>query len=175
AVLSIEGVLSGSLSFVLARIEAGSSLSDAVAEAGRLGYTEPDPREDLQALDVQRKLLITAREAGFALDQSQIEVEPLCRVGGPGEAALADAMRSQNEKWRARAAGAKAAGGRLVMVAEADRNGGRIGVRELAATHPLAQLAPGENLLRLRTSLQDAAPLAIRGAGAGVEITAAGV
>jgi aspartokinase/homoserine dehydrogenase 1 len=159
-VSSIRGVLSGSLSYILARVQDdGLDFSTAVIEAGALGYTEPDPSEDLCLRDVTRKLLGLAREAGFALDADGIEVEPLADDG----------------HWPERVRAARARGERWVVLAEADERGGRIGLRCLPADSPFSTLRPGQNLVQVTTDLQREVPLSLAGPGAGPEITAAGV
>lgn len=170
---SLQGVLSGSLSHVLHRLHEGLSFSSAVAEARALGLTEPDPLDDLAARDLARKLLVLSREAGFLLEAEAIRVRPLCnaRPGQSLEQALADA----DAPWQLRVAKAEARGERLVVVAEADASGGRIGVRALPAHAPLARLRPGENLVLVRSEWQSSTPLALGGPGAGAEVTAAGL
>ncbi len=74
---SVQAVLSGTLSFVLSRVQDGVGLRAAVEEARQLGLTEPDPREDLSGLDVVRKLLVMLRDAGLAVESSDVQVAPL--------------------------------------------------------------------------------------------------
>jgi aspartokinase/homoserine dehydrogenase 1 len=172
AVLGIEGVLSGSLSHVLARLHEGVAFSAAVAEARAKGYTEPDPREDLAARDLVRKLVILARESGAPLEAAQVAVEPLVDA----QSWDPDAPDGATDfRWRQRADDAEARGRRLVAVAAWDAQGARVGVRAEWLDSPLARLRPGENLLRIRSEFHDAIPLVISGPGAGPEATAAGV
>lgn len=174
-VTSIEGLLSGSLSHVLHRVHAGCAFSAAVAEAQALGFTEPDPLEDLQALDLSRKLLVLARECGFALEPSDLQVDALVDVAGAQRDGLASALRAEDDRWRGRVADAAQAGERWVVLARADAQGGSIGAQRVPLASPFAQLPAGQNLVRIRTTLQDAAPLVLGGPGAGPEITAAGL
>ncbi len=172
-VLGIEGVLSGSLSFILARVQQGTPLSAAVAEAIRLGYTEPDPLEDIGFVDLRRKLLILAREAGQRLEPEQIRVDALLPAGVALEALLGGALDAE---WSERAASARAQGQRLVVVAQWQQAGqARISVRAEPADSVLANLAAGENIVRIRSEYHDAIPLCIRGPGAGPAVTAAGI
>ncbi len=172
-VIGIEGVLSGSLSFILSRLQQGIALSEAVAEAIQLGYTEPDPLEDLDFIDLRRKLLILTREAGQRLEPEQIRVDSLI----PENVSLAGLLSGQcDDAWRQRAQSAKADGRRLVVVAEWQQAGqARIGVRAEPLDSPLARLAGGENIVRIRTEYHDAIPICISGPGAGPTVTAAGV
>ena len=174
-VLGIRGLLSGSLSFLLGRLHQGARFSRAVMEAHELGYTEPDPLEDLGGQDVARKLLILGREAGFALEPNQIQINPLTPLHGVSGAALEHALAVEDEAWATRIAAAEAAGRRLVVVGEVGPGGGSVGVQSLPADDALATAAPRENVLQIRTTLQHQPALTLRGPGAGAEVTAAGV
>ena len=114
------------------------------------------------------------REAGFTLEATDLHVEPLCDPPRPGEDA-SDALHAADAGWRTRVADAQARGERLVMVAEADALGARIGVRALPADSALARLAPGENLVLVRSEWHSRSPLALGGPGAGADVTAAGL
>lgn len=174
-VRAVQGVLSGSLSFLLERLHGGQRFSAALAEAQSLGYTEPDAGEDLRADDLVRKLLVLAREAGFAIEPHEVAVTPFadCAAEHPRDwAALLDA---EDARWAARIASAKAAGKRWTILAEVDGHGARIALRELDATSPFATLPAGQNLVRIETELQHERPLWLGGPGAGPDITAAGV
>jgi aspartokinase/homoserine dehydrogenase 1 len=175
AVLGIQGVLSGSLSYILHRLHAGCAFSAALAEAVALGYTEPDPLEDLRATDLSRKLLVLARESGFALEHSDLRIEALIDIAQGSAQTLAEALPAADAAWREKIATALARGERWVVLAEADAQGGRVGLHCLPAHSPFAQLQPGQNLIQVRTELQDRTPLSLSGPGAGAEVTAAGV
>lgn len=173
-VQSIRGVLSGSLSYILHRMHEGCAFSAAVAEARDLGYTEPDVMEDLRAIDLSRKLLVLAREAGYAMEESDLRVELLGDLQIDADDVM-PALQSLDDGWRMRVDEALARGERWVAIAEATQESARIGLHSLPAHSAFAQLAPGQNLIEIRTELQDRIPLCVSGAGAGVEITAAGV
>src|SRR6478735_3081693 len=172
---SLRGVLSGSLSYLLHRLHEGCAFSAAVEEARALGYTEPDPLEDLRALDLSRKLLVLARECGFALEPSVLEVEALFEPRASDTRPLAEQLPAADDAWRARIEAAQARNERLVVLGEVDAEGARIRVRAVPAASEFGRLLPGQNLVCVRTELQDATPLSLGGPGAGAEVTAAGV
>ena len=174
-VRAVQGVLSGSLSFLLERLHGGQRFSAALAEAQSLGYTEPDAGEDLRADDLVRKLLVLAREAGFAIEPHEVAVTPFadCAVTHPQD--WAAHLAAEDARWAARIASATAAGKRWAILAEVDASGARIALRELDATSPFATLPAGQNLVRIETDLQNERPLWLGGPGAGPDITAAGV
>jgi aspartokinase/homoserine dehydrogenase 1 len=172
---ALRGVLSGSLSYLLHRLHEGCAFSIAVEEARALGYTEPDPLDDLRALDLSRKLLVLARECGFALEPEALQVEALFEPAPNDPRPLALQFAHADAGWRARVANAEARGERLVVLGEIDAEGGRIGVRAVPANSEFGRLLPGQNLVCVRTELQDATPLSLGGPGAGAEVTAAGV
>jgi homoserine dehydrogenase len=173
-VLSLQGVLSGSLSYILHRMHEGCAFSSAVGEARDLGYTEPDVMEDLRAIDLSRKLLVLAREAGFGMEENALEVELLGDLQIDADDVI-PALQVLDDGWRVRIAEALARGERWVAIAEAAPEKARISLRSMPAHSAFAQLAPGQNLIEIKTELQDRMPLLVSGAGAGVEITAAGV
>jgi aspartokinase/homoserine dehydrogenase 1 len=174
-VRAIQGVLSGSLSFLLERLHGGARFSTALAEAQSLGYTEPDAGEDLRADDLVRKLLVLAREAGFALEPHEVSVTPFAECAATHPDQWAAHLDAEDARWAARIAHAKASGTRWTILAEVDAAGARIALRELDATSPFATLPAGQNLVRIETDLQHERPLWLGGPGAGPDITAAGV
>lgn len=174
-VTAVQGVLSGSLSYVLHRMHEGCALSAAVMEARDLGYTEPDPTEDLCAIDLSRKLLVLAREAGFPLELHDLVIAPLVDLHmAPGDD-LAVALQAADAGWQEKIRAADERGERWVVLAEVNCDGGRITLQCVPMHSAFAQLKPGQNLISIRTHLQDEMPLCVSGPGAGVEITAAGV
>lgn len=174
----IEAVLSGSLSFIFQRLNHGAPFSTAVREARAAGYTEPNPTEDLRALDSARKLLILLREAGIEWEPEQVQVRGLVP---PELAAETDAecflagLASHDQAWNLQAVSARKQGLRLACLAEYDGREARVGLVQLPATDPFARLAAGENLLRVWTRHYQPVPLSIAGPGAGTEVTAVGV
>jgi homoserine dehydrogenase len=161
-IISVNGAVSGTLGFIFSACEDGARFADAVAEAKRLGYTEPDPRDDLAGTDVARKALIVARLMGSRLDLGDVAVESL----------VPDRVREDLDR---RFLDAAARGRTLRYLASVSADGVRVGVEEVGRESPFGGLKGPENMFVIRTARYDAAPLVIRGPGAGAEVTAAGV
>jgi aspartokinase/homoserine dehydrogenase 1 len=176
--LRFEGVLSGSLSYILGQLGEGVALSEAVRSAMVQGFTEPDPRDDLSGADVARKVLILARESGLALEPSDVKLEGLLPADfdstGPLEDFLARLPRL-DEPFRLRIAALKAEGKVLRYAGSVGPDGARTGLLEAGPEHPLFGIQGGENALSFLTAHYSPRPMVIRGYGAGAAVTAAGV
>jgi len=175
---TFEGILSGSLSMIFGLLEDGIPLSQAVAKAMELGFTEPDPRDDLSGMDVVRKLLIIAREVGLQLELDDIEVEPVIPmdvVGHVDRSELIGALQSLDEAFSERVARAAAAGNVLRYVARVEDGKCRVSVEEVPQSKPLGAIRDGENALVIHTQYYQPIPMVLRGYGAGAAVTAAGV
>jgi homoserine dehydrogenase len=173
--IALEGVFSGSLSWLFNHYDGARSFQALLAEARAWGYTEPDPRADLSGADVARKLLILARASGFALDEHEVEIENL--VPPHLREVDADAFRARTHELdaslAARLASAQEKGKVLRYLARLDAHGNAsVGLCEVDAAHPAARLIGCDNLFALTTARYRAQPLVIQGAGAGPEVTA---
>jgi aspartokinase/homoserine dehydrogenase 1 len=173
--LGLEGVFSGSLSWLFNHFDGSRPFSALLREARALGYTEPDPRIDLGGTDVARKLLILARSAGHALDTDAVAIEglvPLALCDLPLDAFIAR-LEELDAPLEERRAHAQANGKLLRFLARLDEHGrATVGLCEVDATHPAARLAGTDNLYALTTQRYRAQPLVIQGPGAGPEVTA---
>ena len=172
-IYGIEGQLSGTLGTICAQLDNGTSFSAAIAFAKAMGFTEPDPREDLSGMDVMRKVLILGRMAGWPLTQADISVESLY-PSSMSTLSVDEFMAQSGDLDGAmgqRVAAATANGQVLRYVAEVNEQGGTVGLKALPATSPLSSL----KYVSFRTSRYDDEPLLIGGKGAGVHMTAAGV
>ena len=178
----IEGSFSGTLGFVCNELSAGVPIHVAVAEARRLGYTEPNPAEDLNGQDVARKALILARELGIDADLADVIVEPLVpsellqsRTADELLARLADAAPG----IAARVASLAAEGKQLRYLARIVLDDGppriEVGPVGVAANHPAARLVGTEAFVAFTTERHAVYPLLVQGAGAGAQVTASGV
>lgn len=177
-VIEIQGALSGTLGAIFSMVAAGQSFSAAVRKAKELGYTEPDPRDDLSGLDVARKALILARTMGRQVDLTDIAVESLvpdhlAGVSIPEFLARASDLDTEIE---ARAAAANSRGAALKYVATVPAVGPiTVGLREASKSGVLGALQGPENIVSFRTARYDAYPLTVAGPGAGAAVTAAGM
>jgi homoserine dehydrogenase len=176
-VTRIEGCLSGTLGYLCAELEKGVSYSATVAQAKALGYTEPDPRDDLSGKDVARKTLILARTAGWPLEEDDLTVEALHSdaLAGISIAEFMAATSSLDDEYAARVEDAKAAGQVLRYVAQVGPAGGSVGLVAVDRDSPLGALRGPANYIALYTERYAELPLVISGPGAGREVTAAGV
>ena len=174
-VTRIEGVFSGSFSYLFNHYDGRQPFSTLLREACALGYTEPDPRADLSGEDVARKLLILARTAGYPLERAEVGVENLVSEalrGIPREAFL-DRLGELDAAVAARFSAAAMRDRVLRYLARFDADGrAKVGLVEVPRDHPAAHLQGADNLFAFGTARYAQRPLVIQGAGAGPEVTA---
>ncbi len=177
-ILHIEAALSGTLGYLFSELEQGKPFSAVVRAAHTLGYTEPDPRDDLSGMDVARKLLILARTMGARLSLSQVKVEPLLpatlQKGGSVEQffkklSSVDAMYAQH------VAAAAKQGKTLRYIGRVQGNRCAVKLQAVPKDSPFGSLRGGDNLVVFTTERYRTNPLIVRGPGAGPDVTAGGV
>ncbi len=176
-ILKIEAVLSGTLNFIFNCISADIPFSKTIKMAKEEGYSEPDPRIDLSGTDVIRKLVILAREAGYCLEQADVE-KHLFVPDEYFEGSLDDfwknipkldadfekrrqKLESEHKRWR--------------FVAKLENGKGSVSLCEVDGNHPFYGLEGSNNIILLTTERYRECPMMIQGYGAGASVTAAGV
>lgn len=176
-IVKIEAVLSGTLNYIFNKISADTPFSQTIKMAQAERYSEPDPRIDLSGKDVIRKLVILAREAGYRLEQEDVEKNlfvPADFFDGTLEAfwervptldadfeARRQVLESENKQWR--------------FVAKLEHGKGSVGLQEVDRSHPFYGLEGSNNIILLTTERYKEYPMMIQGYGAGAGVTAAGV
>jgi bifunctional aspartokinase / homoserine dehydrogenase 1 len=182
-IISIEGMFSGTLAYLFNRFDGTQAFSALVNEAKSLGYTEPDPRDDLSGKDVARKLVILAREMGLNVSLADVTVQSLVPQALQG-ASVDEFMRRLPEfdqPMQALFESAKANLQVLRFVAKLARSSSddavslSVSLQKLPNTHAFAHVALTDNIVQFQTIRYNSNPLIVRGPGAGPEVTAAGV
>ena len=176
-ILKIEAVLSGTLNFIFNVISADIPLSKAIQMAKEQGYSEPDPRIDLSGKDVIRKLVILAREAGYRLEQSDVE-KHLFIPDALFEGTLDNFWKNVQQldaDFEARRQKLTEEGKRWRFVAKFENGKATVGLQEVGMGHPFYGLEGSNNIILLTTERYKQYPMMIQGYGAGAEVTAAGV
>lgn len=177
-IIKIEGVLSGTMSFIFNKFGEGMKFSDVVMEAKKQGYTEPDPREDLGGTDVRRKLLILAREIGLSLEAPDVKIEnilPKAAQDAPSVEAFFEELEKADDHFSQLVSKAAKAGKVLRMIASLEQGKASISLQAVDASHPFYSLDGSDNMIVFTTERYKERPLVVRGPGAGAEVTAAGV
>ncbi|KAH7855236.1 hypothetical protein Vadar_022729 [Vaccinium darrowii] len=179
-ILKIEGIFSGTLSYIFNNLIGTQSFSEVVAAAKEAGYTEPDPRDDLSGMDVARKVIILARECGLELELSDIPVESLVpeplRVSASAEEFL-QLLPQFDQDMANKRQDAEDAGEvlRYVGVVDVDSKKGAVELGRYKKDHPFAQLSGSDNIIAFTTERYKDQPLIVRGPGAGAQVTAGGI
>ena len=157
---TIVGCFSGTLGYILTELEKGVAFSDAMRKAQALGYTEPDPRDDLSGMDVARKALILARTLGHRAEMADIRLQPL---------------DFSDDEFRERIARARRERRVLRYVAKIRSRSISVGLEALPESSPAANLRGTDNQVAIYSKRYSANPLVVTGPGAGATVTAAGV
>lgn len=181
---TIEGVFSGTLSSLFHRMADGNAFSDAVQRLYEKEHTEPDPRDDLSGLDVQRKVVILAREAGLELNLEDVQVESL--VPEPLQAwtppsgedvgmAFIKELRAFDDNFAQKVSYATSEVLRYVGIVDVEKGTARVELRRYPTSHPFAQLQGIDNACLFHTERFSPQPLMVRGPGTGRGVIAGGV
>jgi bifunctional aspartokinase / homoserine dehydrogenase 1 len=176
-ILKLEAVLSGTLNFLFNTLSEEIPLSKAILLAKEKGYSEPDPRIDLSGIDVVRKLIILAREAGYALEQKDVEIEPFlpeeCFEGSLED--FWQKVKNYDHDFEEKRKILTQKGLKWRFIASLNDGKAKVSLQTVGMLHPAYPLEGSNNILLLTTERYHKAPMVIRGYGAGADVTAAGV
>ena len=174
----IEGVLSGSLSYIFNNFDGSRPFAEVVREAKEKGFTEPDPRIDLSGKDVARKILILGRETGIALDPDNVAVKSFLPAGAMDAESVADffqVLEDNADYFTTMQKEAAAQDKVLRMIASLEGEEATVGIQAVGSDNPFYTLSGSDNMIVFTTDRYSVRPLVVRGPGAGAEVTAAGV
>ena len=177
-VTGIAGCLSGTLGYICSRLDGGRAFSEIVREAKELGYTEPDPRDDLNGMDVARKALILAREIGCRLELDGLEINGMVSdalLDAPSVEAFMDMLPGEDAAYAQRVESCGNRGQVLRFVATVGKDRCRVGLESVDRESPLGSLTGPDNMVVCTTKRYCDNPLIVRGPGAGPEVTAGGL
>ncbi|MCP4501084.1 MAG: bifunctional aspartate kinase/homoserine dehydrogenase I [Deltaproteobacteria bacterium] len=178
-VVRIEGVLSGTLSYLFNTFNEDTPFSSLVADARAKGFTEPDPRDDLSGMDVARKVLILARELGMCIDIDDINVQsltPKSLKDEPDVEAFLKKLSSFDDDIEKKRREAAERNEVLRYVGSIDvEHGCKVELQSLKTSNAFAGLTGSDNIIAFTTRRYSEQPLIVRGPGAGPEVTAGGV
>ena len=176
-ILRIEAVLSGTLNYIFNVLSSDISMSQAIKMAKEEGYSEPDPRIDLSGKDVIRKLVILAREAGYEVEQEDVEkhlfIPEECFEGTVDE--FFAKIENLDADFEDKRANAENEGLRFRFVARLENGKLDVSLQKVKSSHPFYVLEGSNNVILLTTERYNEYPMVIKGYGAGAEVTAAGV
>jgi len=177
-VTRIEAVLSGTLSFIFNNFDGSIPFSQLVRNAKDKGYTEPDPRDDLNAMDAARKVLILARECGLSIEYKNVTIEPIlpqaCFKAKDIEAFFVE-LKNSDEDFEKRRAKASEEGKQLRYIAVIEEGKAKLSLRAEPNGSSFRSLVDSDNIVVITTERYSKLPMVIKGPGAGAQVTAGGV
>ena len=176
-ILKMEAVLSGTLNFIFNTLSADIPFSETIRLAKEQGFSEPDPRIDLSGTDVIRKLVILSREAGYEVNQSDVEADLFIpkEFFDCSEEEFWRRLPSLDAGFEARRRELEAQGRRWRFVAKMEDGKYSVSLRDVPMQHSFYVLDGSNNIILLTTERYNRHPMLIQGYGAGADVTAAGV
>lgn len=177
-IIKIEGVLSGTLSYIFNSLRESSKFSEIVKDAKSKGFTEPDPRDDLNGLDMARKILILMREVGINMNLENVKIEKLISPEAEKAASIDEffkILQKDDDKFNMMKEEALAEGKTLCYIAKYEKGEASLSIQKIDKNHPFSNLHGSDNIVTFTTKRYSVRPLTIQGPGAGADITASGI
>ncbi|MGN8067896.1 bifunctional aspartate kinase/homoserine dehydrogenase I [Mucilaginibacter sp. 22184] len=174
----IEAILSGTISFIFNNFKGDANFHDVVKEAQEKGYTEPDPRDDLSGKDFMRKMLILARDAGYAMEEADVEIESVLPKASLEAKSVEDfyaTLKTEDAHFAKLKDQAEKDGRVLRYIGKLEDGKVTITLQMVDENHPFYMLSGSDNIISFTTDRYKERPLVVKGPGAGAEVTAAGV
>ncbi len=174
----IEAILSGTISYIFNNFKGDRLFHEVVKEAQDMGYTEPDPRDDLNGKDFMRKMLILARDAGYALEEKDVSIESMLPAACMAASSVADFYKEmENNAAHFENLKEEAAKSNKVLryIGKLEEGKVTITLQMVDDNHPFYMLSGSDNIISFTTDRYKERPLVVKGPGAGAEVTAAGV
>jgi aspartokinase/homoserine dehydrogenase 1 len=174
----IEAILSGTISYIFNNFKEEAGFYETVKEAQELGYTEPDPRDDLNGKDFMRKMLILARDAGYALEAEDVKIDsilPEACLKAPTVEKFYEELKANATYFESLKTKAAAEGRVLRYIGKLENGKVEISLQMVDENHPFYMLSGSDNIISFTTDRYNNRPLVVKGPGAGAEVTAAGV
>ncbi|GAA3981934.1 bifunctional aspartate kinase/homoserine dehydrogenase I [Mucilaginibacter dorajii] len=174
----IEAILSGTISFIFNNFKGDANFHDVVKEAQEKGYTEPDPRDDLSGKDFMRKMLILARDAGYAMEEADVEIQSVLPKASLEAKSVEDfyaTLKTEDAHFAKLKDQAEKDGKVLRYIGKLEDGKVTITLQMVDENHPFYMLSGSDNIISFTTDRYKERPLVVKGPGAGAEVTAAGV
>jgi aspartokinase/homoserine dehydrogenase 1 len=174
----IEAILSGTISFIFNNFKGDANFHDVVKEAQEKGYTEPDPRDDLSGKDFMRKMLILARDAGYQMEEADVEIESVLPKASLEAKSVEDfyaTLKTEDAHFAKLKGQAEKDGKVLRYIGKLENGKVTITLQMVDENHPFYMLSGSDNIISFTTDRYKERPLVVKGPGAGAEVTAAGV
>lgn len=177
-IIKIEAILSGTISYIFNNFRGNTSFYEIVKKAHELGYTEPDPREDLSGKDFMRKMMILARDAGYQIEEKDVElgaILPESCFKAPSIDDFYEELKKSDSYFNELKEKAENENKVLRYIGKLEDGKASVNLEFVDVSHPFYNLTGSDNIISFTTERYKFNPLVIKGPGAGAEVTAAGV
>ena len=174
----IEAILSGTISYIFNNFKGDRKFHDVVREAQEKGFTEPDPRDDLNGKDFMRKMLILARDAGYEMESADVSIEnmlPAACMAASSVAEFYTELENNASYFEHLKQQAEAEGKVLRYIGKLENGKVEITLQTVDESHPFYMMSGSDNIISFTTNRYAQRPMVVKGPGAGAEVTAAGV